>query len=61
MKDKTRRFENIIEELMKSEEREYDYFHTAQSNIPQRKEIIAIISLNIYGFLLDFNSPSVIL
>jgi serine O-acetyltransferase len=43
MKDKTRRFENIIDELMKSEEREYDYFHTAQSNIPQRKEIIAII------------------
>lgn len=43
MKEKTRRFENIISELLKSEEREYDYFHTAQSNIPQRKEIIAII------------------
>ncbi len=43
MKDKTRRFENIIDELMKSEEREYDYFHNAQSNIPRRKEIIAII------------------
>jgi len=43
MKEKTSRFENIISELLKSEEREYDYFHTAQSHIPQRKEIIAII------------------
>ena len=43
MKEKTARFENIISELLKSEEREYDYFHNAQTNIPQRKEIIAII------------------
>ena len=43
MKEKTQRFENIISELLASEEREYDYFHNAQSNIPQRKEIIAII------------------
>ena len=43
MKEKTQRFENIISELQRSEEREYEYFHTAQSNIPRRKEIIAII------------------
>ena len=43
MKEKTQRFENIISELLKSEEKEYDYFHTAQTNIPRRKEIIAII------------------
>lgn len=43
MKEKTARFENIISELLKSEQREYDYFHNAQTNIPQRKEIIAII------------------
>ena len=56
MKEKTQRFENIIAELLKSEEREYDYFHTPQSNIPQRKEIIEIIKSLISNFLNTFRN-----
>ena len=43
MEDKKALFQSVISELHSFENREYNYFHTAPSLIPSRKEIISIL------------------
>lgn len=43
MDEKYQKFENILSELHKSENREYNYFHSAPKLIPSRKAIISIL------------------
>lgn len=43
MNANSEKFKNILAELNKSDEREYNYFHSAQKLIPSRNAVISII------------------
>ena len=43
MNSNSEKFKSILAELHKSEEREYNYFHSAQKLIPSRNAVISII------------------
>ena len=43
MSERTEKFQSILTELRKSENREYNYFHSAPKLVPSRKAVISIL------------------